>query len=1157
MSTVDKPRSKIQCGSWELRETSLAAGEEIPVNETLFSLSNGVIGLRGFTEESEHVFNYYPGGTDSTTGCESRSSNISNGGRSTKTSHPAKVDNVYVDSELRIPEKSLRGTFFAGFYERRLLNRSRIFSVGLCTKECFLVKAPDAFCIDVFIAGEHVNSSSGRFFSQTRKLDLRTGEMRRRVLWESHSGKELAIECTRIVSSVRKNIAAVKYTITARNVNNTDIRIVSRTDTSDGRMGGFYDVENVFTSSDIQEATSGVFVRTRNSCRHLGVVVAERCSSFQSVEQNRSFEGAVSLDKSNTSINEESTHLSTPLANNSSNFPLSPVVTARSTTFLSPKCVEVDSGVETTFTSCISEKTCIELEKYVGLFGDESAQQEDLTDLALQKTRMAAKDGWVVLVEEHRRKMNAFWSVANVHLKGIASLQGAIRFNMLELKAAYNRSSCFAYPTHGLTGEMLGGLQQWEVDAFITPYMSHIHPESASALLRFRIKTLNYAKEIAADLDLPRGALWPHRTLDGSDNPSTHCAAFLFMNTVVAYALHQYVIITNDNNILLEGGAELLLTTALVYIEWGTWDGGVFHIRSVSGPDIYNGVVDNNFFTNVMAQHHLRWTLQIAGSLRENNPDQWAQLLAKCNMTEEDLTHMEKAAQQMFLLFDGKHRVYPVDQAFMSKKKWNLHDLRDKTKKNLIAEFHPNVIYRHQVCHIPDVLLVMTMLPTKFTMDEVKTNLHFYEPKTAVDSPLCHAIFAILYAAIGQTDEATKHFRRGLLVDVQNSAGNTGGGFHLSTAAASWQALVHGFGGMRVLHGVLHFNPTLPDNITEYEFNARHRGCLVRVSVTQKLVIYNLVDSPRGVEQLLISHKQGQRILLQKDKPESVRLFHDARVLDFDAIIFELDSIVDNIESIHYCAWKETLEEYFKMTEFTLTKELYLAYLSHGKPFAGLNEIFKKYNKPVLPTGDNDDGEETKTLYGLCQAKLEKFRAKVKRDGLKFREGAFKFLSHLRQSDICVGCVSGSRNGKWLVKESPQLNMSVDKFLDNLDGEEMMLRWRPETDYFSFCSRSMDCSSKRTIIVLDGIDGFSKSALEKFCMVIDVSENPAEYNLSVPTLKTQSFKDITVTTLDEITTSELTRLGNSAGGLKRKITVPDSFNSASAGDLAESFSLAT
>lgn len=1169
----------LQCDKWELRESARPILQEVAVSESLFSIGNGLIGVRGFPEETDTMlseayfrnndpnarksgqrgghpslrtgegFLSHQGLPSSPTSVRGGSYSSSRVGSPVPPSQPTfRTDSVTVVDPIR-------GCYVAGFYEHRLLlNRTRAFTVGQCCKESFLVRAPNPFCIDVFVGGEHVSIATGKILSHTRKLDLRTGELRRRMVWESHAqlNREVTIESSRFVSARRKNIAAVRFTVSAKNVSSTDIRILSRIELSDDATTQLYcGVENVYTRSTIQEAAALVQVRTRNSCKHLCVASMETCTSMTDLDGGmKQFAGA-SVASLASSGSASSSLANSPTTGGSGvtsgvQFPVERNANGRgisAPTSLAPKCNETETGTETCFTSIISEQVVIALNKIAGFFGDDDAVQEDLGELAMQRTREAALLGYDALALENRATMNRFWESADIRYKGSRTIQGAFRYNMLQLSMSCHPQSQYGYPARGLTGEYMGGVTQWDVDTFIIPTFIHTNPDRARALLQFRINTLYQAKNIASDLDLRRGAVYPFRTIAGTENPPPTCAAFLFVNSVIANAMRLYVLATNDHSVLADGGAEVILSTALVWLDWGTWEKGQFHVRSVSGPDMYGGTQDDNFFTNLMAKQHMEYMVQIAAYFRETWIVRWREILEHSLATEEDIAAMDLAATKMVLPFDGEHRVHPVDESFMHKKQWTFEDLNMRRCVALLHHYHPTVLYRHRVCRIPDVLLAMMLQPERFSQDEFKANFHFYANITSHDSALRHAINSVIAAQLRIMDRAMTNFTGALFVDLDNLLGNTGGGMHLTTAAGAWWTLVVGFAGYKVAQGALHFDPTLPDDCDEYSFHVRHRGCLIRVLVTQRMVTYTLESNTKEVEDLLLIHAGVSRIHLRKGIPETVRLFHEIRVFDFDAVLFEMDSIIGDIETFHYDAWKDTLEPYFResgLPDFSMSKELYLAYLRHTKPVTGLVEIFKRFDRPVLPIGTDQDGVNTPTFNGLLARKLECFRRLVKERGLRFREGTFQLLSNLRQCGIAIGCVSGSKNGRWLLDETPEIRFMFDDFLDRNDGDDFGLRWRPEMEYFDAAAKHMDCAADRTIIVMDGTDGFSKSCIEKFCLLIDVSSAPEDLQLEIPRVLAKNFFELTMEVLDEYTARDGVVHHREASAYKRSGARPGS-----------------
>ena len=56
---------------------------------------------------------------------------------------------------------------------------------------------------------------------------------------------------------------------------------------------------------------------------------------------------------------------------------------------------------------------------------------------------------------------------------------------------------------------------------------------------------------------------------------------------------------------------------------------GEYHFRNVIGPDEYHDRIDDNAFTNVMAQWHIETALEVLAWLAREHPEKHAQLVGR------------------------------------------------------------------------------------------------------------------------------------------------------------------------------------------------------------------------------------------------------------------------------------------------------------------------------------------------------------------------------------------------------------------------------------------------------------------------------------------------------------------------------------------------
>jgi kojibiose phosphorylase len=92
---------------------------------------------------------------------------------------------------------------------------------------------------------------------------------------------------------------------------------------------------------------------------------------------------------------------------------------------------------------------------------------------------------------------------------------------------------------------------------------------------------------------------------------------------------------------------------------------------------------------------------------------------------------------------------------------------------------------------------------------------------------------AIMACDIGKPDDAYEHFIRAVRADLRDVRGNAGDGTHAASAGGSWQAVVFGFGGLRITKDGWTTNPRLPKHWKRLTFNFFHHGKIHKVDIKQ------------------------------------------------------------------------------------------------------------------------------------------------------------------------------------------------------------------------------------------------------------------------------------------------------------------------------------
>src|SRR5690606_31654316 len=103
---------------------------------------------------------------------------------------------------------------------------------------------------------------------------------------------------------------------------------------------------------------------------------------------------------------------------------------------------------------------------------------------------------------------------------------------------------------------------------------------------------------------------------------------------------------TGDFGFLQEYGAEILIETARFWWDIGFFSArrqGQFCINGVTGPDEYTAIVNNNYFTNLMARENLRYAAETVRWLRLEHADLLADLSCRTDLKGDEVSCWEEA----------------------------------------------------------------------------------------------------------------------------------------------------------------------------------------------------------------------------------------------------------------------------------------------------------------------------------------------------------------------------------------------------------------------------------------------------------------------------------------------------------------------------------
>jgi alpha,alpha-trehalose phosphorylase len=406
---------------------------------------------------------------------------------------------------------------------------------------------------------------------------------------------------------------------------------------------------------------------------------------------------------------------------------------------------------------------------------------------------------------------------------------------MYTLLASAGKDGIGNIASKGLSGEGYEGHYFWDTEIYMFPFFLLTDQELARQLLLSRARMLPGARAHAREMGHVSGALYAWRTITGSECSSyfPSGSAQYHINSAIAHAFLSYWQVSGDLPFMADTGAEVLIETARLWLDAGHWYEGQFRIDSVTGPDEYSCIVNNNYYTNRSAQAHLQGLVRLCQQLRESGLLE--PVREKTGLAEEELVACAKAAEAMYLPFDECLGISAQDDSFLKKERLNLSGI-PRENFPLLMHYHPLFLYRHQVCKQADTVLSHFLYEEGEKEEVIRKSFAYYEELTTHDSSLSECVFSMMAARVGDAKKAYEYYRRSAALDLENTHGNTADGIHAANMGGCWMGIVFGFGGLRLHREGLSLRPILPDGMKGYSFTITWKKTKMMLSITPEEV---------------------------------------------------------------------------------------------------------------------------------------------------------------------------------------------------------------------------------------------------------------------------------------------------------------------------------
>jgi len=694
--------------------------------------------------------------------------------------------------------ETMLGSYIAGIYYPEKAERGN-WKNGYSETNDRIINAPNWTAISVRLNDDRLDLAEWDIRNFRRVLNMREGFLERTFEAISSKGHRIQVSVKRFLSMAETEVGAISYSVKSLNYEGRisflplidgDVR---NTDTNYNEQ--FWNVLQTKTEQDV----SHLWVQTRRMDFHV-------CAALTYV-----------LYKNNEQLNVNPTKIE------------------------KEKVAGFSVGTDVR----IGDTVC--LNKYVAVINSLNHPREELTERACTLARAAKNKGWNQLFEEHTAVWAQKWLHSDIIIDSDIAAQQAIRYSIFQLNQTYAGDDArLNISPKGFTGEKFAGATRWDTEAICIPFYLCTTPQNVSKnLLLYRFRHLPRAIQNAEKLGFTNGAaLFPVSTFNGGESHNEWEFTFeeVHRNGIIAYAIYNYIQYTGDQTYLEEYGLKVLIGIARFWCQRVniSTEKNKYVILGVTGPNMYENNVNNNWFTNYIAVWTLKYAIESIDKVKQNNFRAFEDIAQDTQFTSAEVFQWKDIIENMYYPQNKELGIFLQQDGFMDKTLTKASEIPE-SQLPINQNWTWDRIVRSSLIKQADVVQGLYFFEDNFDKETIKRNFDFYEPLTVHESSLSPCTHSIVASMIGDKQKAYDLYLRTARLDLDDYNNEVEDGLHITSMAGTWLAIVQGFGGMRVKEGKLFFNPQIPDKWNAFAFNILFRGNQLNVRVEKnRTIIHNI-----------------------------------------------------------------------------------------------------------------------------------------------------------------------------------------------------------------------------------------------------------------------------------------------------------------------------
>ena len=497
----------------------------------------------------------------------------------------------------------------------------------------------------------------------------------------------------------------------------------------------------------------------------------------------------------------------------------------------------------------VSKGNELKMVKYVAVLSSLNHNKDEILEHSKEVLKQAVETGFSNMLNAHALKWDNIWEHSDIIIDGDDEAQQGIRFNIFHLNQTYTgEDERLNVGPKGFTGEKYGGASYWDTEAYCLPFfLATAPPQVSKNLLIYRYKHLERAIENAEKLGFKDGAaLYPMVTMNGEECHNEWEITFeeIHRNGAIAYAIYNYVRHTGDSNYFIDYGLEVLISISRFWAQRVNYSEAKqkYVMLGVTGPNEYENNVNNNWYTNLLAQWTMQYTLEAIDYVKNADSGKYGQLIQKINFKESDETALWKGIVENMYFPQLDNGIFLQQDGYLDKEQITVDQL-DPLQRPINQKWSWDRILRSCFIKQADVLQGIYFFQDDYDDETIAKNFDFYEPRTLHESSLSPCVHVVLAARLKRMKKAYELYLRTSRLDIDDYNHEVHEGLHITSMAGTYMSVIEGFAGKNIKQGKLVLNPRIPQNWRSFAFKILFKGSQLRVQVnSQNITIKNETD---------------------------------------------------------------------------------------------------------------------------------------------------------------------------------------------------------------------------------------------------------------------------------------------------------------------------